>query len=128
MRRIINIAAYLLMVALIYIACVNYTDVAHLQIWGLEGAASLQKFGIPTDAVFRDTRLTWIIIGTLLSGIFIGASVVAQFYFAQKEKLEAYKRELERKMITNSSSTSKIEVLESKIKTLEIALQNALKK
>ena len=47
---------------------------------------------------------------------------------AQKEKLEAYKRELERKMITNSSSTSKIEVLESKIKTLETALQNALKK
>ena len=128
MRRMTNLAAYLLMLALIYIARVNYTEVAHLQIWGLEGASALQKFGIPTDALFRDTRLTWIIVGTLLSGVFIGASVVAQFYFAQKEKLDAYKRELERKMITNSSSTSKIEVLESKIKTLEIALQNALKK
>ena len=128
MRRMTNLAAYLLMLALIYIACVNYTEVAHLQIWGLEGASALQKFGIPTDAMFRDTRLTWIIVGTLLSGVFIGASVVAQFYSAQKEKLDAYKRELERKMITNSSSTSKIEVLESKIKTLEIALQNALKK
>lgn len=128
MRKIINIFAYLLMIALIYIACVNYTDIAHMQIWGLEGATALQKIGIPTDAIFRDTRLTWIIIGTLLSGIFIGASVVAQFYFAQKEKLDAYKRELERKMITNSSSTSKIEVLESKIKTLEVALENALKK
>lgn len=128
MRRMTNLAAYLLMLALIYIACVNYTEVAHLQIWGLEGASALQRFGIPTDALFRDTRLTWIIVGTLLSGVFIGASVVAQFYFAQKEKLDAYKRELERKMITNSSSTSKIEVLESKIKTLEIALQNALKK
>ena len=128
MRRMTNLAAYLLMLALIYIACVNYTEVAHLQIWGLEGASALQKFGIPTDALFRDTRLTWIIVGTLLSGVFIGASVVAQFYFAQKEKLDAYKRELERKMITNSSSTTKIEVLESKIKTLEIALQNALKK
>ena len=128
MRRMTNLAAYLLMLALIYIACVNYTEVAHLQIWGLEGASALQKCGIPTDAMFRDTRLTWIIVGTLLSGVFIGASVVAQFYFAQKEKLDAYKRELERKMITNSSSTSKIEVLESKIKTLEIALQNALKK
>ena len=128
MRRMTNLAAYLLMLALIYIACVNYTEVAHLQIWGLEGASALQKFGIPTDAMFRDTRLTWIIVGTLLSGVFIGASVVAQFYFAQKEKLDAYKRELERKMITNSSSTSKIEVLESKINTLEIALQNALKK
>ena len=128
MRRMTNLAAYLLMLALIYIACVNYTEVAHLQIWGLEGASALQKFGIPTDALFRDTRLTWIIVGTLLSGVFIGASVVVQFYFAQKEKLDAYKRELERKMITNSSSTSKIEVLESKIKTLEIALQNALKK
>ena len=92
MRRIVNIAAYILMVVLIYIACVNYTDIAHMQIWGLEGASALQKYGIPTDAVFRDTRLTWIIIGTLLSGIFIGASVVAQLYFAQKEKLDEYKR------------------------------------
>ena len=54
MRRMTNLAAYLLMLALIYIACVNYTEVAHLQIWGLEGASALQKFGIPTDALFRD--------------------------------------------------------------------------
>lgn len=128
MRRVFNIIGYLLMVALIFVACVNFTEIIHMQIWGLEGATALQKYGVPIDAVYRDTRLTWIIIGSLLSGIFIGASVVGQFYFVQKEKSDAYKRELEKKMITNSSSSSKIEVLEAKIKTLEVALENALKK
>ena len=53
---------------------------------------------------------------------------MGQFYLAQKEKLNAYKRELEKSSITNSSSSSRVEVLEAKIATLEKALDDALNK
>ncbi len=52
----------------------------------------------------------------------------APLYCSLKNKFSAYKRELERGSITNSSSEAKIEVLENKICVLEKALDDALKK
>lgn len=66
-------------------------------------------------------------------GIFIlGALTViffiAPLYFSLKDKYVAYKRELEKGSITNTSSEAKIQVLENKIGVLERALEDALKK
>ena len=49
-------------------------------------------------------------------------------YGSLKEKYSAYKRELERGSITNTSSEAKIKVLENKISVLEKALDEAIKK
>ncbi|MBO6086892.1 hypothetical protein J6P92_00920 [bacterium] len=49
-------------------------------------------------------------------------------YSSLKEKFEAYKRELERGSISNTSAEAKISVLENKITVLEKALDDALKK
>jgi len=43
------------------------------------------------------------------------------------KSLEAYKRELEKESISTTESSSKIQVLESKIEVLEKALEDALK-
>ena len=59
-------------------------------------------------------------------GVLAGAGFVGQFYFAQKEKLNAYKRELEKNSVTNYANTSKVEILEAKIATLEKALSEKL--
>ena len=52
----------------------------------------------------------------------------APLYKSLKDKYTAYKRELERGSISNTSSEAKIKVLENKIGVLEKALEDALKK
>ena len=64
--------------------------------------------------------------------IFILGEISAIFFFAplynkKKEKFNAYKRELEKGSISNTSAEAKIQVLENKITVLEKALDDALK-
>ena len=51
----------------------------------------------------------------------------APLYTSLKEKFNAYKRELEKGSISNTSAEAKIQVLENKITVLEKALDDALK-
>ena len=44
------------------------------------------------------------------------------------EKNSAYKRQLEKTSVSRTESSSRVEVLEAKIKVLEKALEDALKK
>lgn len=70
-------------------------------------------------------------IYTLL--IFILDEIAALFFFLPlmrtiNEKNTAYKRQLEKTSVSNTESSSRVEVLEAKIKVLEKALEDALKK
>jgi hypothetical protein len=49
------------------------------------------------------------------------------FYFREKSKLIAYKRELEKTSVAAACDSSKAGVLEAKIQVLEKALQDVLK-
>ena len=65
--------------------------------------------------------------------MFVLGEISAIFFFAPlylslKEKFNAYKRELEKGSISNTSSEAKIQVLENKITVLEKALEDALKR
>lgn len=123
MRKILNIIGFILVLAVIFVAVLN-TDISfNLQIWGFKGT---EQFGLPE--INRNLNLANYTLLVLFVGIFTGASWIGQFYFAQKDKLNAYKRELEKSSITNSSSSSRVEVLEAKIATLEKALDDALNK
>ena len=64
--------------------------------------------------------------------VFILGEISAIFFFAPlytslKEKFNAYKRELEKGSISNTSAEAKIQVLENKITVLEKALDDTLK-
>ena len=61
-------------------------------------------------------------------GILSVVFFTAPLYFSLKEKYNAYKRELERGSISNTSAEAKIGVLENKITVLEKALDDALRK
>lgn len=124
MKRILNIISYLVILGVIYVAIVNASDILTLHFWGAKGTA--EALGI-TEYTKTINLATYTFI-VLIIGLFTGICWVGQFYLAQKEKLNAYKRELEKSSITNSSSTSKVEVLEAKIATLEKALNDALNK
>ena len=63
----------------------------------------------------------------LLTGIIIGIALVANNLKTQTGKINALKREEEKKSITSTESQAKVKVLEAKIQTLEKALENALK-
>ena len=118
MKQLINILSFLAILGVIYIAITNATDILSIRLWGIEGTA--ETLGMPEiNKNINLAMYTFIVLGI---GIFAGISWIGQFYFVQKEKLNAYKRELEKTSITNSSSTSRVEVLEAKIATLEKAL------
>ena len=66
-------------------------------------------------------------------GLFVLGEISALFFFAPlywslKKKYNAYKRELEKGSVSNTSSEAKISVLENKISVLERALKDALKR
>ena len=61
-------------------------------------------------------------------GIFSVLFFFAPLYISLKEKYAAYKRELEKGSISNTSAEAKIGVLENKITVLEKALDDALKR
>ena len=68
------------------------------------------------------------VLGILIVGIIAGLLLGGAFLLHQKEKINPYKRQLEKLSVVKDSSQSRVEVLEAKIKTLETALQQALNK
>lgn len=123
MKKIFNIFAYLLLLFVIYVGVVNFDQNITLQIGAVKGLADA---GLPQYAI--NLSIGILILAVVSIGFVISAFLVGQFYLVQKDKLNAYKRELEKSSVSNSTSSSKVEVLEAKIATLEKALDNALNK
>ena len=59
-------------------------------------------------------------------GLFVGIALFMPFYSAQEDKLNAYRRELEKSSVKTDASTSEVKVLQAKIEVLEKALKDAL--
>ena len=66
------------------------------------------------------------VIGILCVGFLAGLLLGCAFMFNQKDKINPYKRQLEKLSVVKDSSQSRVEVLEAKIKTLEAALQKSI--
>ena len=62
-----------------------------------------------------------------ICGITLGMSVVGLKLSIKNDKLNSYKRELEKESIAADESTSRVKILEQKIEVLEKALENALR-
>ena len=68
------------------------------------------------------------LLGIFASGIIFGIFLMSLRLNVKNDKINSYKRELEKESINSDNSASKVRVLESKIEVLEKALENALKK
>lgn len=64
---------------------------------------------------------------TYLCGFIGGMSLVMIRLSLNNQKINSYKRELEKESIEASENSSRVKVLESKIEVLEKALENAIK-
>lgn len=64
----------------------------------------------------------------LFTGIIVGTLMTIYFLSSKTEDLSAYKRRCEKLSVETDSSDTRIQALEAKIQTLEIALKNALNK
>lgn len=66
--------------------------------------------------------------GAFVSGISIGMLLMLFKLNVKDGKLKIYQRQLEKESISSETYLSKVKVLESKIKVLEKALDDAIKK
>lgn len=69
-----------------------------------------------------------LLAGIFFSGILFGIFLMMIKINSKNDKINSYKRELEKESVSSDEAAAKVKVLESKIKVLERALENALKK
>ncbi len=128
MRRIFIFLSILLLLGFIYLMVLNfnkYFDVNYLYSVLLD--AQKQADWTTQSGMFsKAVRGSTFIFFSLLSGIFIGAGTVYMFLSVANDRVKAYQRELEKTSISGSTSASKVEVLEAKIKTLEKAFNTVI--
>lgn len=70
----------------------------------------------------------WEIVGVFISGVGIGIFLMFLKLNVKNDKINSYKRELEKESVVSDENSAKVKVLQSKIEVLEKALENALKK
>lgn len=117
-----QIISILTVLVLCFLILMNFQDTAGITLLSSKIGALLSL----TPQTFTMNMALYTLI------IFILGQASAIFFFAPlykslKEKYNAYKRELEKGSISNSSAEAKIQVLENKITVLEKALDDALK-
>lgn len=118
MKTFFNILAFLVLAYFIYLLYLNMPVTFNFVIWDINGKTM----------AFKETDFTAAAIFIFLFGALCAGLWEAQFWIKDKMKLKEYQRKLEKTSVQSSEDSSKVEVLEAKIKTLEKALESALKK
>jgi len=68
------------------------------------------------------------LLAAFVSGLLFGIFLMNARLNVKNDKIITYERELEKESISNTEAVAKVKVLESKIKVLEKALEDALNK
>lgn len=125
MKKIYLGLSIVLLLCVIYLAMVNFNNYALINV--LSGM-DIHRDGLVANGQYlaKAVRFSTYTVLILLSGIFVGAGTVYMFLSAQKEKVKAYQRELEKTSISGLDNASRVEVLEAKIKTLEKAFNTVI--
>lgn len=125
MKKIYLGLSIVLLLCVIYLAMVNSNNYALINV--LSGM-DIHRDGLVANGQYlaKAVRISTYTVLILLSGIFVGAGTVYMFLSAQKEKVKAYQRELEKTSISGLDNASRVEVLEAKIKTLEKAFNTVI--
>ena len=69
----------------------------------------------------------WLLAGIFAAGMGAGIFLMFLKLNVKNDKLNSYKRELEKESIASDNSSARVKVLEQKIEVLEKALENTLK-
>ncbi|MBR6127859.1 hypothetical protein IKQ21_09265 [bacterium] len=92
--------------------------------------ALLLLFLSVSEGWYSYTYLTgkWLLAGIFVCGLGVGMFLMFLKLNVKNNKLNLYKRELEKESIVSDESSARVKVLEQKIEVLEKALENALNK
>lgn len=118
MRIIFNFISILIIVAIIFLAFLNYQIVFDLIV-----LANNARF-----IVYPHVDLMLVILIVFLAGLNVGIFWSAAYYLPLKTKLKEYQRKIEKTSVQSDEDSSKVAILEEKIKVLEKALETALGK
>lgn len=116
MKILFTLISALIIIALILLASLNTKTMFDLIVWGTSGA----------NYVHYNVSLIQIFSVIFVAGLVVGALWAGTFHISTQKKLKEYQRKLEKTCVQSDSDSSKVEVLEAKIQTLEKALQSAL--
>lgn len=117
MKKLFFILSILVLILVIYVALINTSTNFELNyLKGIQYSADFTK----------SINLSLYTLIILCAGIFSGAGTVYLFFSIQKDKLKAYKRELEKTSVSGEKNASKVSVLEAKIQTLEKAFTSVV--
>lgn len=123
MKLTLQIIAFLAIFSIIYLSIMNGQETFDLQLI----APSYDVVAQTTVHTTKTLSMAFILLSTLIVGLFAGLCLFIPFYLTQTEQLYTYKRELEKSNIKTDSSNSQVKVLQAKITVLEKALKDALK-
>lgn len=123
-KLLIQAAAFIMALGAIFISILNVRHSVSLQIWG-PTVDDITGTLINNSVNVNIALFTFLMLAV---GFFVGLALFSPFYFAQEEKLNAYKRELEKSSVKKDSSSSQVKVLQAKVEVLERALKEALNK
>lgn len=81
---------------------------------------------IANSSTTININFIFLIIGVFLSGVIF--TTLLNVFKSNKKMLNSYKNQYEKIAISNEENSDKVQILEEKIKSLEIALSKALEK
>lgn len=117
MKIIFNLISIIIVVMVVFLASLNNQTVFDFTVWVAKGS----------NIVYQ-ASLVQVILWTFIAGILAGIFWASAFYSPIEKKLKEYQRKLEKTSVQTTEESSKVAVLEEKIKVLEKALQSALEK
>lgn len=112
LKKIFFVLSLIVLSGVVYLALINNSATVDINYLNGNNYASGMSLGV---------RVSVYTLLVLVAGIFSGAGVVGLFLGVQKDKVKAYKRELEKTSVSGEANASKVDVLEAKIQTLEKA-------
>ena len=129
MKGLFTLISYLSWIAIILLAVMNLHETTQLDLVSAQAAAFMaEKLHLTVAASTFNIKTPVLYVVLFALGEVAGLCYLMPLCMSMQEKTKAYRRELEKGSVTNSTSSSKIEVLENKIQVLEKALDDALKK
>lgn len=117
MKIAFNLISIFIIVFVVFFASMNTQTVFSLAVWTDNGAK-----------IMMHVTLVQVILFAFVAGTLAGIFWVASFNVSTKAKLKEYQRKLEKTSVQSDEESSKVAVLEEKIKVLEKALDSALNK
>ncbi len=128
MKGLFTLTSYLAWIVIILVAVMNLHGSTHLDVVSAQAAAFMtEKLHLSVAATAFNIKTPVLYVVLFALGEIAGLCYLMPLCMSMQEKTKAYRRELEKGSISNSTSSSKIEVLENKIQVLEKALDDALK-